>query len=354
MITTKKVLRLASSILLLFGFIVMGSCQNRAASPAARYGARMVYDPIGRQSILFGGRADALIGMKYFDDLWKFDSASLKWSPIRTANRPGSRLSPGMVYDPINQQIIIFGGDSPHDRLADTWVYSLADNRWQEVTPSDSPPPRSDMGLAYDELNKVVVMFSGYCRESNRDLCEDTWAFDPQTNTWTEMYPSSSPPIMYGQTMLYDPINHQIILWGGHESIFQNGELISHQYGNTIWQYDYQQISWQTLPAYRSPPARYWHQAAFDTTNGTMLLFGGNGAQGFLADTWTFNVTDRTWHQDNTQEQPTPRINPAMNYDPLNESFVLFGGMAEGGTDLGDTWVYKEEWVSVSSTQSRK
>ena len=76
MFTTKIILRLASSFILLCGFIAMGSCQNRAASPAARYGARMVYDPIGRQSILFGGRADALIGMKYFDDLWKFDSAS--------------------------------------------------------------------------------------------------------------------------------------------------------------------------------------------------------------------------------------------------------------------------------------
>ena len=346
MFTTKIILRLASSFILLCGFIAMGSCQNRAASPAARYGARMIYDPVGRQSILFGGRADALIGMKYFDDLWKFDSAALKWSPIRAADRPGPRLSPGMVYDPVNRQIIIFGGDSPQDKLADTWVYNLADNRWQEVTPAVNPPPRSDMGMAYDETNQVVVMFGGYCRESNPDLCDDTWVFDPQTNTWTEMNPASSPPVMYGQTMLYDPINQQVILWGGHESTYQNGALISHQYGNTIWQYDYLQNNWQTLPAYRSPPARYWHQAAIDSTNGSMLLFGGNGARGFLADTWTFNVTSRTWHQEQTEQYPPARINPAMTYDPLNESFVLFGGMAEDGTDLGDTWIYKGGWIT--------
>jgi N-acetylneuraminic acid mutarotase len=350
---TKNIIRLTSSILMLFGFIVMGSCQNRAASPAARYGARMVYDPVGRQSILFGGRADALIGMKYFDDLWKFDSASLRWSPIRAANHPGPRLSPGMVYDPLNRQIIIFGGDSPHDRLADTWVYSLADNRWQEVTSSVSPPPRSDLGLVYDEQNQVVILFSGYCLDSFREMCDDTWAFDPKTNTWTEMNPASSPPIMYGHTMVYDSINQKIILWGGHESTYKNGELSSHQYGKSIWQYSYQENNWQQVPSINSPPARYWHQTAFDTTNGTMLLFGGNGANAFLSDTWIYDVTNRAWQKVNTNDHPPARINPAMSYDPINESLVLFGGMAEGGTDLEDMWFYKGEWVSVPEFLNR-
>ncbi len=307
----------------------------------------MVYDPVGKKTILFGGRADALFGMKYFEDLWAFDAAAQSWESIRNRRRPGPRLSPGMVYDPVNQQLIIFGGDSPHDRLGDTWLYSLADNRWQEVTPSISPPPRSDMGLVYDEGNQVVILFSGYCLDSTRELCDDTWAFDPKTNTWTEMNPESSPPIMYGHTMVYDPINQKIVLWGGHEATYQDGEQISHQYGNTIWHYDYQQNSWQQVTATNAPPARYWHQAAFDTTNGTFFLFGGNGANRFLDDTWRFNVSDKTWQTVNTDDHPSARINPSMSYDPDTESFVLFGGMAEGGSDLGDTWVYKGEWVSV-------
>lgn len=353
MIFTKKVFRLASSILVLFGFIVLGSCQNRAGSPAARYGARMIYDTVGRQTILFGGRADALFGMKYFNDLWKFDSVSHSWEHIKTTLRPGPRLSPGMVYDPIRHQIIVFGGDSPKDRLGDTWVYSLADNHWQEVTPANSPPPRSDLGLVYDEQNQVVILFSGYCRDDIRESCDDTWAFDPTTNTWTEMKPETSPPIMYGHAMVYDSINHKTILWGGHEATYQNGQQVSHQYGNTIWQYDYQQNSWQQVTATNSPPARYWHQAAFDTSNGTMFLFGGNGANAFLADTWIYDVADRAWHKDNANEHPSPRINPAMSYDPINECFVFFGGMAEGGTDLQDTWVYKGGWGEILSSTIR-
>ena len=76
--------------------------------PAARYGAVMVFDPLGKQAIMFGGRAEGLFGMRYYNDLWTFDTSTQDWKPIRTGRRPPGRLSPGMVYDPVGHQLIVF------------------------------------------------------------------------------------------------------------------------------------------------------------------------------------------------------------------------------------------------------
>jgi N-acetylneuraminic acid mutarotase len=349
---TINVIRFTSSLILLCGFIAMGSCQNHNAAPAARYGAKMVYDPVGEQIILFGGRADGLFGMKYFNDLWKFDSATQIWSSIRATNPPPGRISPGMAYDAANQQIILFGGDSPRDRLSDTWIYNLAENRWQDVTPQVSPPPRSDMGFVYDETNRIVILFGGYCSETVHDLCDDTWVFDPQTRIWTEMNPTNSPPVMYGQAMLYDWTSQKILLWGGHELHYRNGEMTSHNYGNSFWNYDSAENTWKQAANSKSPPARYWHQLVLDSSDGKLLLFGGNGNQGFLSDTWTYNLTKNIWQQEDLAVHPSARVNPAMSYDPVNRNYVLFGGMAEDSTALGDTWIYqmnndKGEWLSI-------
>ena len=71
------------------------------------------------------------------------------------------------------------------------------------------------------------------------------------------------------------------------------------------------------------PLARYWHQSTFDSTNGELFTFGGDGGRGFLADTWIFSVATKTWERVSTTESPSPRINAAIVYDPINEIVIL-------------------------------
>ena len=312
----------------------------------------MVFDPVEGRAILFGGRAEGLLGLKYFNDLWAFDYATQTWSPIKTSRQPAARLSPGMVYDPVNHQIILFGGHDDRERIGDTWLYNISDNHWEKVVPAHSPPPRSDANLVYDEANHIVILFGGYCQEQSRDLCDDTWSYDPTTNTWTEMNPPPSPPVMYGHTLVYDSTNQKTILWGGHISTYRNGQFASAGYGDSIWYYDFPENVWQEIIHSSKPPARYWHQATFDTTGGNLLLFGGDGGRGFLNDTWLFDVEHNTWESIDTELAPLPRVNAAMTYDSLNNVVILFGGLEKDMTDLQDTWVFKEtdsggEWFSL-------
>ena len=206
--------------------------------------------------------------------------------------------------------------------------------------------------MAYDAANQVVIMFGGYCREDIRGQCGDTWSYDPEARTWTEMHPLSSPPITYGPTLTYDGRNQTVLLWGGHMSTYQNGQMASAGYGETLWSYDYRENAWEEMIQPTRPRARYWHSAAFDRADGQLVLFGGDGGSGYLDDTWFYDVGAGTWRPVRSEEAPRPRINAAMVYDSAREVVVLFGGLAEEFAILQDTWVFGRteaggEWTPI-------
>lgn len=354
MVPTHMRFRFPIIILILLVSDVLIGCQFWSAVPVARYGASMVFDPVESQVILFGGRAQGLFGEKYFNDLWVLDSDTKTWTSLKTSDPPAPRLSPGMVYDPVYHQIILFGGLSKHGRLGDTWVYAISENQWLEVSPRTSPSPRSDTGMVYDELNQVVELFGGYCQEEDRDLCDDTWSYDPKSNTWTEMKPLSSPPIMYGFSLDYDATSYQSILWGGHLSTFEHGNIVSAGYGDNIWIYEYPQDAWREIVGNDKPPARYWHQASFITPTGKLLIFGGDGGRSYLNDTWLYDNRHNTWERVNPVQAPAPRVNATMTYDSANNVIILFGGLGEDRVDLQDTWIFdvsgsEGEWRKIAS-----
>lgn len=340
---------IASALTIVTGFFIW--MEFSYASPPTRYASALVFVSTEKKAYLFGGRYEGIFGTAYRNDLWTFDYAAKSWSRMRAHPRPPARGNFAMVYDSDRHQLILFGGIAK-ERLGDTWIYDIAQNMWLEVSPEVSPPPRSDTGMVYDEANHAAILFSGYGLEDSRYSYDDTWVYDPGTSTWTEMLPASSPPMMYGQTMVYDSNNHQVLLWGGHASDYQGGSLISHWYEDNLWHYDYSNNTWKKLAYPVKPPARYWHQAAFNTENDQILVFGGNGAHSFLDDTWLMQIGEKTWTRIHTEAPPSARINAAMTYDATHHVVILFGGLEQDHTDLQDTWIFemrnaRGQWTQI-------
>ncbi len=46
------------------------------------------------------------------------------------------------------------------------------------------------------------------------------------------MNPPSSPPVMYGHSLNYDPLKDQFLVWGGHMSRFDQGSISSAGYND--------------------------------------------------------------------------------------------------------------------------
>jgi len=98
-----------------------------------------------------------------------------------------------------------------------------------------------------------------------------------------------------------------------------------------------------------SPPARYNHAMAFDSVRGQVVLFGGTDETQNLRqvrDTWVWDGTN--WTQKFPSTSPPARENHAMAFDPVRGVVVLFGGVGTSGSTMNDTWV----WDGLTWTQN--
>ncbi|MHA2296871.1 MAG: Kelch repeat-containing protein [Candidatus Hodarchaeales archaeon] len=315
--------------------------------PEARLSHDMVYDESNQQVILFGGMLTSQ-GPE-LRDTWLFNCTSDTWVELEFGytEKPSSMFDHSMVYDSINQQVILTGGWS-----GETWIFDPQDIEWTKVSSVTHPSSRNSAGMYFDPVNEKVILFGGYLEDDSK--ADDTWIFDTANNTWTEVFPSNEKPTgRYGHSLVYDSVNQRGLLFGGRTTVTQND----------TWAYDYSSNSWTLLHPTQNPEARYWHDAVFDANNQNMFLFGGDGG-GVLNngvwtdrsknDVWMFNTQNDQWTEISPEIQLVPRSNHAMVYDSLNQRIILFGGMGNDYSDsYGDTWAYdciNSKWIDLYET----
>ncbi|MBY9016886.1 MAG: hypothetical protein KGD68_14445 [Candidatus Lokiarchaeota archaeon] len=154
------------------------------ASPSARYGSAMVYDPVLQKEIFFGGGYQDTTGYELFNDMWLFDQTNNLWTEINPTVKPSARSSHSMVYDSINQKTILFGGwDDTVGLMNDIWIYDSQTNQWTEVFPANKPSIRQSHSVYYDSNAQRVILFGGFRFPGN--TLGDTWKYAYDSNSWS-------------------------------------------------------------------------------------------------------------------------------------------------------------------------
>jgi hypothetical protein len=124
------------------------------------------------------------------------------------ANEPPLRMDTPLVYDSESDRVVFFGGaiDTMRHNFSDTWSYDYNTNTWTNMSPSTSPPPSEWHAMAYDSGEDRIVLFGGYIGGSGSGWTNhhETWTYDYNINTWTNMTPSVSPPELAVSSMAYD------------------------------------------------------------------------------------------------------------------------------------------------------
>ena len=312
-------------------FIFIIVIQN--ASPSARYGSTMVYDPILQKAIFFGGGYQDTSGFELFNDMWLFDPTNNLWSESSPTVKPLARSGHSMVYDSFNRKTILFGGWVESEGLMnDTWIYDSQTNQWTEIFPTNTPIRRQGSSLYYDSDAQRVILFGGY--KDSLPHYSDTWEFNYSDSSWTELNPTSNPSGRYGSKIVYDPMNQKAILFGGRSSTIMDD----------TWVYYYGNNSWSELSITSKPDTRYWHSMVYNSNNQEIILFGGRheGASGeALDDTWIFNPSNNQWTEVLPLSHPSNRMDFSMVYDSNTLKTILFGGFRFPGPTLGDTWTFQ-------------
>jgi hypothetical protein len=307
--------------------------------PTARVCASMSYDPINQELVLFGGDD----GVNLLNDTWLYDG--FEWfTPEPVASPPG-RSTQGQVYDPVRQVTVVFGGGG----LNDTWLWNPSNDIWTKETTTTSPSGRFYVNLAYDLQHADTVLFGGQTTTgvSSSDV-NDTWTLGFTYSPGWVQYNGAPSPLGPSARM-----NASAAAQGSVVVLF-GGATTSSVFNDTwIWNGDsYAEASTSADP----PAARHSSPMAIDN-NGSLVLFGGNSApisQAVvpLGDTWLYNSGGWSYQE---VSGPTPREGHAMAYDGTNFNTVLFGGY-DGTTYFKETWIWVESegnyWSQVTPANS--
>ena len=258
--------------------------------------------------------------------------------------------------DPVQPEIIMFGGANGSTKLADTWTFD--GTSWQQLAVT-GPPAGS--GVMAARAHDIVLEIAG-----------ETWIFDGAT--WTQLA-ITGPSARSGAMMT--SLGDKAVLFGGASGSTTLADT---------WVFD--GIAWTEIMG-AGPPAR--SNAAFATLGALAILHAGHASGGTSrADTWSFDGTtwtqladgpdaffpamstqgaqlvmyrgpsnaaapDTTWTFDGTKFTQLQGVTVGSSrffegIATLDDQVVMFGGQVAQAA-VADTSVFTTKWTKLAGAQ---
>lgn len=306
------------------------------SGPAARANHSVIYDPLNRRMVAFGGE-----GASLYQDVWWLSLDSLVWHPMNTSGTPpAAREGHGAIYDPDGDRMIVFGGETATSEENALWALTLPTSgtpTWSELVAHSgscgSLCPRSDMAVAFDTTtHSMIIMGGNRCNGYDMD---DTWRqqlSSPYTRskldgiaTCSNQSDAWAPERRSYHAMIYDEEQTRLVMFGGSYLGAEGpGTLWASETGADWSQWD--GLGWEAQG----------HVALYDGSHDRMIVFGGlNGT----TNTYALSLPsgEGEWSQ-----VATSGSSPSLFYhdgilDPVCDRMLVFGGLIGSATDK--TWV---------------
>ena len=297
-----------------------------------------VYDPVRQSMLIVGGRAQ---GGANTNDVWEMSlsAPTPTWTLLQTAGTPPPpRSGHVLLYDSRREHLLLFGGADAMT-LNDCWGLDLTVDppEWSQGHPTGTLPARRAYATAvFDSLNDRAILFGGADSVGQNgpvSLVGDLWAL-PFTGpfAWTELTPTGTPPsARAGSPAIYDRLRQRMVLFGGFDVTALSDEFTLSLGGSPAWA--------PLVTSGGPPPGRAIPGLVYAAPQDRMVMFGGFDGAGSLSDAWSLDLGTSAWTQlSPTGGPPSPRQFPATAYDTPHNRMVIFGGNDEAGTVLDPLW----------------
>lgn len=248
------------------------------------------------------------------------ESTVVRWKQI--GGGPGARDFAAAAYG--DGKILVFGGRdlsaSPMGMsLGDTWLWNGA--VWKQIS-AGNPSPRFGAAMAYDENMKVFVLSGG--RTSGGLLPASTYHFDPSTEAWSGPLGLGGPQRDF-HALAYDPIAQKVMLFGGTST--------GGAFPTDVFSWD--GTSWSVVSTTGGGGlGRTRHGLAYDSSQGGLVLHGGNVGGFILDDAWILKAGN--WTQLSAAWTGMGQQGHGLVYDPNQSRVTIYAGRATAAV-LDDT-----------------
>lgn len=343
-------------------------------SPGAYENAALAFHDRQGVLLLFGGvkyESGGILGTPS-NDLWQYDGAA--WQPVTvTGPRPAARSQHGLVYDPVDQRVLLFGGDGG-SYLNDLWAFDFtgpAIGAWVRLTDLPAAGRRGAI-LGYDAWRDHFVVVGGIKQGTTEQLpvggqayggvypaTRETWVWNragwvagplaaeyingpAQDNfDYTIMAGPRAGALVHhtasGQTVLLAEHRHGMtgipvanVFYGAGGMSFYEGSHWTANTGGNVYLANWSRLNVQMV----SSSTRV--VAAYDPGRQRVVAFGAGreNSEEYTGNGWA-GATDAT--RGTFGPLPAARVFPCLGHDARRGVTVFFGGRASV-SEPGDTW----------------
>lgn len=265
------------------------------------------------------------------------------------------------VWDPINAQMIVFGGNTAvpencgfpaYTFQTTTWLYDPAQAEagcppWTEL--EGGPPGRTRHAAAWGD--GAMWVFGGRTRAGNSgayQLYGDLWRFDPADQSWTqvEFAGAERPSARFNTSLIWDSARSRLVLYAGNS----NPSGATPTVEADVWTFDPADSTWTRVETGGEVPSRrMWHAALYDEARDRMVVYGGGDETAFFNDAQYFDgvrVLDlETMEWDVLHRggigAPAGRFWAGIVHDTVDDTYVMFAGHDDEALgNRNDLWVY--------------
>jgi Galactose oxidase, central domain/FlgD Ig-like domain len=279
---------------------------------------------------------------------WAAESGAQAWVNLTpgAGPAPSARRNASAILDPVENRMVIFAGTTAGTAsvLNDVWAFDLDTNTWSNLTPPVGPPapaPRLFPASIYDPHGYRMITWSG---QASGVFFNDVWAFDLATNTWSKFTPTGGPPnVRYGVGYTFDPIARDLVTFAGFTNLGRFDD---------VWRFNDQAVTWTDASPGAGPGERCLHSACYDAVGHRMIMFAGQNNFGPLDDLWMLDLNADTWTELTPSPKPSGRYFTALVYDAANRRATLFGGQTST-VATNESWVFDlwtNEWTQLAPT----
>jgi hypothetical protein len=282
-----------------------------------------------------------------------------------------------MTWNPLRQEIVIFGGNGEHVYENDIWSLKTATSTWTNLAPFTlcpgnygftQPNGTDDTAFKYDPYNNLYWIFgaaSGYrcvglapVRTAGAGSGTTKIVDSSLTGSTDDYYAQWGVVTENGNALVanYTAATKTLTLASSLPAMApgQNYQLIATGTAG-VWYFNPTTGIWvgQDTPPGNTGPTptlvRIAPGVAYSDVDRAFVLYGGMSI-GSDKQIWKLDVTTKQWTQLPLPATTPPHLRELLNafvYDRANNVFVLFGGVCNYDDVCpeyslnGDTWVYR-------------
>lgn len=265
-----------------------------AGNPSGRSGTGVIYDSLNNRLIISCGYN----GTTYLADVWQYSISGGTFTQLSpTGTTPGGRELLNIGYDPTNQRAMIMGG----------WQGSVASNRNDIIQLSLTSGSEAWTQIKSNDLNNqgVLAFSSGAAAvdTSRNFMVVATLIGYDSTNKYVYAYDMTDTSVtapMYGLTTVdyfrardapgytYNTARSELVFVNGYSAMDDDGTISRGEHVSEVWAYDRTNNKWRyAAKGPLSMPQCEGGLTIYDTANDRILYIGGlTGANQRTNDVW--------------------------------------------------------------------